>query len=177
VTDDGGSARTEATLHDGDGRPVIRFERILRRPPQEVWRAITDPEELKAWFPCDVEADAWEAGAAVRFRFGAKGPQLTGTVLEADEPRVLAYTWGEETLRFELSPAPGGGTRLVFSDALDRAIAARNAAGWQVCLAQLTGEPVAADAWKGCFERYSAEFEPVIGPQEGPPEGYEEYAR
>jgi uncharacterized protein YndB with AHSA1/START domain len=176
MTDDVG-ARAEATLLDGDGRPVVRFERILRRPPQEVWQAITDPDELKAWFPCDVRADAWKVGAALRFTFGERGPVLTGTVLEADEPWVLGYTWGEETLRFELSPAPGDGTRLVFTDTLDRAIAARSAAGWQACLAQLIGEPLPADAWKGFFARYSAEFEPALGPQEGPPEGYQEYAR
>ena len=39
-------------------------------------------------------------------------------MLEYDEPRVLAYTWGDETLRFELE-AVGDGTRLVLIDELD----------------------------------------------------------
>jgi hypothetical protein len=40
---------------------------------------------------------------------------LTGEVLEVDQPNALAFTWGEDTLRFELL-AEGGGTRLVLID-------------------------------------------------------------
>ncbi|MGP9022630.1 SRPBCC domain-containing protein [Streptomyces sp. BR1] len=169
---------TEGTPADGtlstDGaRPVLRFERVLAQPPEAVWRAITDREELKAWFPCDVIADAWKPGAAISFPFAGDGaPTLAGTVLEVDEPRLLAYTWGEETLRFALTPEPGGRTRLVFTDELDPAAAARNAAGWQVCLARLTGETSADGAWKAFFDRYVAAFEPELGPQEGPPAGH-----
>ena len=83
-------------------------------------------------------------------------------------PRRLAFTWGEETLRFELSP-DGDGTRLVLIDELPAAHAARNAAGWETCLDRLAGLAPAEDAWKPRFERYAAEFAPVLGPQEGPP--------
>lgn len=165
------TTRGDATLSTGGPRPVVRFERVLARMPDAVWRAITDPEELKAWFPCGVIADSWKPGAALSFPFDG-GPTLTGTVLEADEPHVLAYTWGEETLRFTLTPEPGGRTRLVLTDELDSPIAARNAAGWQVCLARLAGEADAGDAWKGHFDRYTAAFEPALGPQEGPPAGH-----
>ena len=51
--------------------------------------------------------------------------------------------------------------------------AARNAAGWEVCLELLAGRHPAADAWKLGFDRYVAEFEPELGPQEGPPPGFE----
>jgi uncharacterized protein YndB with AHSA1/START domain len=164
----------EPTLNAAGARPVLRFERILARPPEAVWRAITDREELKAWFPCDVIPEAWEVGAKISFPFREdEVAPLTGTVIEYDEPRLLAYTWGEETLRFELTPEPGGGTRLILTDELDRAHAARNAAGWQVCLARLTGDTPAADAWKGYFDRYAAAFEPEVGPQEGPPAGHD----
>ena len=162
----------EATVDTRGPRPVLRFERVLARPPEAVWRAITDREELKAWFPCDVVADAWEPGAAISFPFpGEGGPTLTGTVLEVEEPRVLAYTWGAETLRFILTPEPDGRTRLVFTDELDPPLAARNAAGWHVCLARLAAES-ATDAWKVFFDRYTAAFEPALGPQQGPPSGH-----
>jgi uncharacterized protein YndB with AHSA1/START domain len=32
---------------------------------------------------------------------------LTGEVLDVDPPRRLSFTWGEETLRFELSGPAG----------------------------------------------------------------------
>lgn len=167
------TASAEAALVMGeDTRPVLRFERVLARPPEAVWRAITEPGELAAWFPCGVLADAWKPGAAIVFSFGEGGPELTGTVLEVEEPRLLAFTWGEETLRFVLSPEPEGRTRLVFTDTLDPGIAARNAAGWQVCLSRLTGEGSAADAWQRHFDRYAAAFAPALGPQEGPPPGH-----
>jgi hypothetical protein len=96
---------------------------------------------------------------------------LTGKVLEADEPDLLVFTWGEETLRFELSAA-GGGTRLVLIDTLPADAAARNAAGWDVCLDRLAGLAVDPNGWKPRFDAYVAEFEPVIGPQAGPPAEY-----
>ena len=141
-----------------------------------VWRAVTDRDELRSWFPCDVIVDGgrWEVGAAITFPFPPEviDMTLTGAVLEVDEPRVLAFTWGEETLRFELSPEQGG-TRFVLVDELPAGAAARNAAGWDVCLDRLAGLDPAPDAWKPRFEAYAAAFEPVLGHQEGPPDGYQ----
>ena len=50
--------------------------------------------------------------------------------------------------------------------------AARNAAGWDDCLDRLAGLPVRPAAWRRRFAAYAAAFEPVIGPQEGPPAEY-----
>ena len=164
---------TSGTLDTSGDKPAVRLERHLPDPPEVVWRAITDREELKNWFPCDVivEGGSWAVGAAISFPFPADviDMTLTGTVLAVDEPRLLSYTWGEdEVLRFELSPE-GAGTRLVLTDELQASWAARNAAGWDDCLDRLAGLSGAADAWKERFAVYSAAFEPAIGPQEGPP--------
>jgi len=35
----------------GGGRWRLRFTRTLDHPPEKVWRAITEPEHLRAWFP------------------------------------------------------------------------------------------------------------------------------
>ena len=63
-----------------------------------------------------------------------------------------------------------GGTRLVFTDQLDATFAARNAAGWDVCLELLDGRTAPEDLWTARFDRYVEAFEPAIGPQVGPPE-------
>jgi uncharacterized protein YndB with AHSA1/START domain len=140
-----------------------------------VWRALTDRDELRSWFPSDVivEGGRWTVGASITFPFPPEviDMTLTGEVLEVDEPNVLAFTWGEETLRFELSPRDGG-TRLVLIDALDPGSAARNAAGWDVCLGRLSGLEPSTDAWLPRFEVYAAAFEPTLGSQEGAPAGY-----
>jgi uncharacterized protein YndB with AHSA1/START domain len=164
------------TLVLDGARPSVRLERHLPDPPSVVWRAITEPEQLRAWFPCDVEVAGgrWEAGATLTFPFQDHGVDmtLTGEVLAVDEPNALAFTWGEETLRFELSAADGG-TRLVLIDELPAAHAARNAAGWDVCLDRLAGLDPGEGAWQPRFESYVAAFEPALGPQEGPPAGAE----
>lgn len=166
---------TDGTLITDGLRPAVRLERHLPDPPSVVWRALTEREQLRSWFPCDVivSGGQWVAGAAISFPFPAEviDMTLTGEVLAVDEPKLLAFTWGEETLRFELSPH-GTGTRLVLIDELPPSAAARNAAGWDECLDRLTGVEPAPDAWRSRFATYAAAFEPQIGPQEGPPAGY-----
>jgi uncharacterized protein YndB with AHSA1/START domain len=166
---------TDATLLTGGARPAVRLERFLPDPPPVVWQAITDREQLRSWFPCDVvvAGGRWEVGAAIAFPFPPEviDMTLTGQVLAVDEPAVLAFSWGEEILRFELS-AVDGGTRLVLTDELAPGAAARNAAGWDACLDRLEGLQGAPEQWKPRFDAYSAAFEPVLGPQEGPPAGY-----
>jgi uncharacterized protein YndB with AHSA1/START domain len=159
----------DATLGTGGPRPVLRLERRFARSPAAVWLALTDREELKAWFPYDIVTDEWEPGARLRFvdRNG-EWPDLDGEVLEYDEPRVLVFTWGPETLRFELTEEPGG-THLVMTDELDPAHAARNAAGWDVCLERLDGRRPGDELWTTRFDHYVATFVATLGPQEGPP--------
>ena len=164
---------TSATLLTDRARPAVRLERRLADPPEVVWRALTDRDELRAWFPCDVLVDRWEAGAAITFPFPPDviDMTLTGEVLEVDEPARLAYTWGEEILRYELSPE-GDGTLLVLINELAPGAAARNAAGWEICLDRLAGLQPTPDAWHPHFVAYAAAFEPQLGPQEGPPPEY-----
>lgn len=166
---------TDATLDTTGTRPAVRLERILADPPAVVWRALTDPDELARWFPCEIHVvgGVWRSGATLRFPFPPEVIDLTleGEVLEADEPRSLAYTWGDETLRFELH-AHDGGTRLVLVDELEAPHAARNGAGWMDCLDRLEGKAPSRDGWRVHFDELSATFEPTLGPQEGPPAGY-----
>ena len=158
---------TDASLDTTGPKPAVRLERHLPDPPAVVWQAITEREQLKAWFPCDVivEGGRWQVGAAITFPFPSEviDMTLTGTVLAVDEPRLLSYTWGdEEVLSFELHPE-GDGTRLVLSDELQAGWAARNAAGWEDCLDRLAGLPIEPDAWQRRFAAYSAVFESQIG--------------
>jgi uncharacterized protein YndB with AHSA1/START domain len=166
---------TDATLLTEGARPAVRLERYLADPPEVVWGALTEREQLRSWFPCDVvvEGGVWTVGAAIAFPFppDVMDLTLTGEVLDAEAPRVLAFTWGEEVLRFELSPHDGG-TRLVLIDELSPGAAARNAAGWDDCLDRLSGLQPAPDAWRTHFGAYSAKFEPALGPQQGPPPEY-----
>lgn len=165
----------DATLLTDGARPSIRLERLLPDAPATVWRALTDRDELRSWFPSDVlvEGGRWVVGAVISFPFPPEviDMTLTGEVLAVDEPHLLAFTWGEETLRFELSPVADG-TRLVLIDELPAMAAARNAAGWETCLDRLAGAEPIPGAWQPLFDAYAARFEPALGRQEGPPRGH-----
>lgn len=154
-----------------DGGAAVRFERRLAHPPERVWRAITNADDLAAWFPDTIEGE-FGPDAEVRFpKFVEMGLPATGRVTEFDPPRLLAYTWGPSTLRFELEP-DGDGCRLVFTDTLPREETAKNAAGWEVCLAdleaRLAGEGTARrsdETWSGLHEHYADRFgvDPEVG--------------
>jgi uncharacterized protein YndB with AHSA1/START domain len=171
---------TDARLLTDRARPSIRLERQLPDPPEIVWRALTEREQLRSWFPCDVivSGGRWEVGAAITFPFRSEvmDLSLTGEVLEVGEPNLLAFTWGEDRLRFELS-AEGDGTRLVLVDELPPDAAARNAAGWEQCLDRLAGLEPTSGSWQPRFEHYVAAFEPIVGPQQPRPPGFEKRRR
>jgi uncharacterized protein YndB with AHSA1/START domain len=152
-----------ATLDTISGKAVLSFERRLAHPPEKVFRAISDPAELRHWFPATVEFDL-RAGAAVRFTFEEHDiGELGGEVLEVDPPRLLVYSWNDDVLRWEVVP-DGDGSRLLFSQTLaeGRSGSARNAAGWDVCLAglgaRLDGEQAAELEWFPRFEAYAERF-------------------
>ena len=161
-----------ATLETVDGRTTLRFERRLAHPPEKVWRALTDPAELTHWFPQDL-VGTFAPGAKLRFAFRGQRPALdgkpiedfTGEILEFDPPRLLAYTWADDVLRWSLTP-DGDGCLLVFTDTFtDLGKAARDGAGWTVCLealgALLNGSPAGPGGqWKEHYDRYKKAFGP-----------------
>jgi uncharacterized protein YndB with AHSA1/START domain len=162
---------TETTLLNTDGRPVLRFERHLSQPVEAVWRAVTGPDEMRSWFPTRVEIDEWKVGATLTHHFDQHDIEpLPGVVLDWDPPRRARFTWGPDTIAFELTAASDGGTVFILTEELSANHAARNAAGWDGCLDRLQFG-VEAESWKPRFERYVATFEPVLGPQDGPPSG------
>lgn len=162
-------------LEQHDGRWRLRFTRRFPHPPEKVWRALTEPEHLAAWFPTDIEGER-RTGAPLRFVFrGGEGPTIDGEMVACDPPSLLELRWGgSETLRFELRP-DGDGTLLTFVDTFDEiGKAARDAAGWHACLDALAlhlddrpapAEP--AERWQRLHATYVERFGPeaaTIGP-------------
>jgi uncharacterized protein YndB with AHSA1/START domain len=130
--------------------PVLRLERRYDQPVERVWRALTDPLELRGWFPGE-------------FR-----------ISHSDPPQLLIGAWqGDGTLRLELRPE-GGGCVLVFTHTFtDRDQAALTGAGWDRCFARLDAllagqamsEAASLAAWPQVHERLAATWriDPGIG--------------
>ncbi len=158
-----------------DGRPALRFERELAHPIETVWHAITTPGELDEWFPTTVSGEV-VAGGALRFEHRhADLPHMHGKVIDFDPPRLFAFTWGGDHLRFDLEPLGAEQRTLlrltVLLDVQDKA--ARDASGWHVTLdglerhlaggsAPASGE--ATDAWRGLYEEYQRRGLPTGAP-------------
>ena len=88
-----------------NGTPAVRFERVYPHAVERVWRMITVPEEMAAWFPSTVEVDLREGGE-MAFSFPEHDVEpMKGRVLELDPPRVFAFLWGEDVLRLEVETA------------------------------------------------------------------------
>jgi uncharacterized protein YndB with AHSA1/START domain len=175
----------QGTLIEIDGKSALRFERRYSHPMERVWRAISDPTEMAAWFPSKVigeravggdlvfdddaqRAAAHAAGEVTR----ADGPMFHGRVVAYDPPKTFSFTWGGELLRFELID-DGPGTLLVFTQVLSHeSVAARNGSGWHMCLAGLdallgAAPPPSQEGWKDVYEDYLER----IGPELGVPTG------
>lgn len=96
--------------------------------PERVFRALTDPALLLAWWgdPAVCVATHWEVDPRVRSRWRSRwhwktadgGPdfEIGGEVLAVDPPRLLVYSWRDErypqlpvtTVRYELQATAAG---------------------------------------------------------------------
>ncbi len=166
------------TVHQLDDRRwQLRFTRTLPHRQGKVWRAITEPEHLAQWFPTTIEGER-AASAPLRFSFpGGEAPPMDGEMLAFEPESAMEVRWGPDVIRIELRPMDDG-TELTLLDTLEeRGKAARDGAGWHVCLdaleVALGGEPGARDQMKGWHEvhpHYVESFGPAaatIGPPEG----------
>jgi uncharacterized protein YndB with AHSA1/START domain len=161
-------------LERGEDTVTVRFTRQLAHPRERVWRALTEPEHREAWFPTTIDGRL-EPGAPLSFSFAKlELPRMSGRMLACEPPKLLEFIWGDETLRFELT-AHEAGTLLSFTATFAEAgKAARDAAGWHVCLDRLaaeTGGPAAPwsedERWRAVHPHYVAAFGPeaaTIGP-------------
>ncbi|MBW0117058.1 SRPBCC domain-containing protein [Pseudonocardia sp. KRD-169] len=109
------------------------MERRLAHPPERVWPALTEPGRLATWFPSGATIEP-RVGGKVVFGFGGDG-----VVTDLDPPRLIAFTWEADHLRFELRPDGDGSVLLLVHSFDDRAGAASFAAGWDTCFAVLDG--------------------------------------
>ena len=149
-----------------EGRSAVRFERIYPHSIERVWAAVTDTDELAHWFPSRVVFELREGGEA-EFSGDPNMPGSVGRVVVCDPPRRLGFTWGGDELQFELEALGDGQCRFTLTDFLESEnAAARNAAGWSVCIGELDKRLAGSRAdgphsdtaapWKQYYEGYIA---------------------
>ena len=105
---------TDGTHEIRGGTHVLRYERHLAHPVDRVWRALTEPGELRGWLAdADIEP---RPGGHVELRWLNTDDQgntavARGTVARFEPPRVVEYdTDIHGRLRWELAPEGDGET-------------------------------------------------------------------
>jgi predicted 3-demethylubiquinone-9 3-methyltransferase (glyoxalase superfamily)/uncharacterized protein YndB with AHSA1/START domain len=169
----------DTVLQDEDGRSVLRFERMLNHPIERVWAALTELDGLRSWHPSPFELER-RIGGRVDYLPPVGDAFGDGQVTAYEPPRLLAYSWGEDHLRWELTPYDDSGTRLVLTHTFDDELkAARDAAGWHLCLDALvallsghndptpTGESAIPAGWIELNRSYEQRF--GIAPEDATP--------
>jgi uncharacterized protein YndB with AHSA1/START domain len=126
-------------LEELDGRPALRFERVLAHPPERVWQALTDPDEQFAWHPTPARFELEVGGRVEYLEGGFIAGMATGEVTACEPQRLLAYTWptGESVaahLRWELAPHDDGCLLTLVQSFEDTSLAVDYSAGWHICL-------------------------------------------
>lgn len=165
-----------------DAQWQLRFVRQIGHSVEKVWRALTAEAQQAAWLPARMEGER-RAGAPLRFVFEeAPDHESLGEMLTWDPPRLLEYSWEGELLRFELRAVDAGCELTFVTRFLEVGKAARDAAGWHVCLDRLMDEldgrppsPTSDERWRPLSVRYSELFGPeasTIGPPEWHPEAH-----
>lgn len=96
---------------------TLEFERLLPYPPEAVWEAITEPDQLSDWYMTKAQIDG-RVGGRVEFWTGPTQVHVTGSILAWDPPRLFEHEWlvetrpdfpkGERaTVRWEIIPEKG----------------------------------------------------------------------
>jgi uncharacterized protein YndB with AHSA1/START domain len=141
------------------GRPTVRIERRYPHPIDKVWRAVTEPEHLSAWFPSPVELDL-RPGGAMRFAAFDEGEGGSGRVVTVEPPTRFVFLWDAEEIRIELEQQAAETVVVLTHTFDDRPLGASLAVGWGACLAGLravvAGEPLPPES------RMIAEHEELV---------------
>ncbi|MDH6514611.1 uncharacterized protein YndB with AHSA1/START domain [Streptomyces sp. SAI-208] len=141
-----------------DGRSAVRFSRTYDHPVARVWQFVTDADELAHWFPSRAEIEL-RPGGTVKFSGDPHMEDSTGRVVAVDAPRHLSFAWGGDEVHFDLEALDEKRTRFTLTNVLGAAdSAARNGAGWEVCLASLDARAGGGHReephWKELYQAY-----------------------
>ncbi|MFL6087083.1 MAG: SRPBCC family protein [Mycobacterium sp.] len=128
----------QATLENRDDAWVLTLERDFRQPAEKLWPWLTDPDRLRQWSPI-VPDRALDSVGPREVRENPDDEPLTGDVVSVDPPHELVHRWGDDVVRWRLSPTDTGCRLTLEHQMADRTHAAENAGGWHICLDVLTG--------------------------------------
>lgn len=125
------------TLAVDADRCRVHFERLYDATPEELWSALTDPEQLRGWL-AHASRFQLEVGGEVRLDFG-DDDEVRGAIRELESGRLLEFSWtssseAESVVRFEIVPRERGVLLVLDHRALPQEVGVAYSAGWHAHL-------------------------------------------
>jgi uncharacterized protein YndB with AHSA1/START domain len=172
------------TIEQAGGKHVLRYERQLDHPVEEVWSAITEPNELRKWLAAAEELELREGGAiALRWlnlpddteEWEAKGIEIPedhdmnapvrGTITQLDPPHLIEYETDQMGLmRWELRAGDSGCT-LIFTNTIELPEGSppeQTLAGWHIHLDHLDVALAGGEIdWSNWTDKYMEQWEGI----------------
>jgi uncharacterized protein YndB with AHSA1/START domain len=84
-------------IPDGDHATIV-FKRVLPHSPENIWEAITNPDDLRQWLMCSSAKIEGRSGGRIEMVAGPAQFHITGKILTWDPPRVYEHEWNVNPL-------------------------------------------------------------------------------
>jgi uncharacterized protein YndB with AHSA1/START domain len=125
---------------------------IIDASPARVWKALTDPSEIKEYFFGTEAVSDWKKGSSIKFRGEWEGTSYEdkGTILEMIPERKLVYNYWSSmgntedipenyaNITYNLSPSENGTLLEIIQDGIaDEAKKDHSETNWQMILDNL----------------------------------------
>lgn len=122
----------------------ISVETTVSAPMEQVWRAYSNPEDIKQW---NAASDDWhttdsrvdfqvggEFSSRMEAKDGSMGFDFAGTYTKIVEHQLIEYSFGDRNAQVEFENGPNGVTVRVSFDAESTHSEAQQREGWQSIL-------------------------------------------
>lgn len=121
------------TLHEENGRYILRFERFFPYCPEHVYSIMTNAEYFTLWYPFATGEMDLRLGGEIHFDDG-EGTKYSATITELEAPKVFGFREIDDLIHISLQEEDNG-CKMVFAHTFDDVSWAVNtAAGWHRCL-------------------------------------------
>lgn len=137
-----------------------QMTRLFDHPVEEVWSWLTENGKLQQWFS-ELTIAELRPGGRILFATEDGSFEQEMNILAVEENALLEYTWGADSVRFELSPKKEG-SQLIFTEVIQEVSdhTPKDLAGWHLCIdvlaALMEGQPAdfREKEWEKRYEEY-----------------------
>ncbi|MFS0782569.1 SRPBCC family protein [Bacillus sp. 1P06AnD] len=155
----------QASLKKVEKCYTATFHVHLQHTIEQVWKALTENEQLKEWMP-NLQAEDLRTGGSLSFHMlDGTGTILPLTIIAYKEQAILEFEWGTDAVKFVLEECVDG-CMLTLKETIHTLTehTAKDLSGWHMCLIRMSslleGKPSGfqPDKWEEWHSIYRKEI-------------------